>query len=265
MVVLTEQADGQAGFRFGAAGREGPVVTTARRDLLLADLEDRLARGEGFAVATLNLDHVVKLRRDAGFRAAYMAQTHVVADGNPVVWLCRMAGQGVDLVPGSDLVAPVVAMAARNGVPVGLIGSTQAVLDLAARRLEAQTPGLRVVARVAPPMGFDPAGPGAQAVLSQVAETGARVVLLALGAPRQERLAALGRERHPGIGFLSVGAGIDFVAGAQRRAPRWVRAVAMEWLWRLAGNPRRLAARYAACAAVLPGLGLSALSHRFRR
>ena len=86
---------------------------------LLADLEACLARGQGFAIATLNLDHVVKLRRDPAFRAAYSAQSHVVADGNPIVWMAHLAGRrDVALVPGSELIAPVAAMAARLGIPL---------------------------------------------------------------------------------------------------------------------------------------------------
>ena len=238
------------------------AISHPTRGGLLADLEVRLAVGQGFAVATLNLDHIVKLRRDAAFGAAYLAQTHVVADGNPVVWLCLLAGHRVELVPGSDLMAPVVELCARMGMPVALVGSTDAVLAVAAARLEAEHPGLRVVARIAPPMGFDPTGAEACAVLDRVAASGARVVLLALGAPRQEELAALGRQRQPGLGFLSIGAGLDFIAGQQKRAPVWMRRLALEWLWRLASNPRRLAVRYAACALALPGLARQALRQR---
>lgn len=262
---VTAGDDGVGRLRFGVPGAGEIGVTVARQGDLLAGLEARLRAGAGFAVATLNLDHVVKLGRDAAFRAAYAAQSHVVADGNPVVWLCRMAGRRVELVPGADLIAPVMALAARLDVPVGMIGSTEAVLARAAARLEAAHPGLRVVARVAPPMGFHPDGPEAGAVLEAVAAQGARLVLLALGAPKQERLAALGRERHPGIGFLSIGAGLDFIAGAQRRAPGWMRAARLEWLWRAAGNPARLAGRYAACAAALPGLALRAWGERRAR
>jgi len=260
--VAAGEGAGQGRLVFGPPGAGEIGVTTSARDTLLAEMEARLRDGDGFAVATLNLDHVVKLRRDPAFRAAYVAQSHVVADGNPIVWLCRLAGRQVELVPGSDLIAPAMALAARLSVPVGLIGSTEAVLERAAARLEEAEPGLRVVARIAPPMGFDPAGPAAAAVLEQVAGTGARLVLLALGAPKQERLAALGRVRQPGLGFVSIGAGLDFIAGTQRRAPVWVRMLALEWLWRMLGDPARLAGRYAACAAVLPRLALTALAER---
>ena len=229
---------------------------------LLRDIAARFAAGLGFSVATLNLDHVVKLRRDPGFRAVYARQTHVVADGNPIVWLQRLAGAPVDLVPGSDLVAPLMALAAGMAVPVALLGSNDEVLAVAATRLEAAHPGLRVAVRIAPPYGFDPEGTAAEGYLDRIGASGARLCLIALGAPKQERLAARGLERLPHCGFVSVGAGLDFVAGAQRRAPVWVRRLALEWGWRLARDWRRMAARYRDCAAILPGLGLAALRAR---
>lgn len=238
------------------------LVNTPSRGALLAEVEARFGRGEGFALATLNLDHVVKLGRSEAFRAAYAAQDLVVADGNPVVWLSRLAGRPVELVPGSELVAPLSALAARMGVPVALLGSTPEALAAAAAALERDHPGLRVVARIAPPFGFDPEGSAADACLEELKAAGAGLCFLALGAPKQEIFAARARARLPGCGFASVGAGIDFVAGTQTRAPGWVRAIAMEWLWRAMGNPRRLARRYAECFWVLPGLAWQAWRRR---
>lgn len=230
------------------------AVTEATRKGLLSDIEARLAAGRGFTVATLNLDHAVKLRRDAAFRDAYAAQTHVTADGNPVVWVEARAGREVELIPGSELIEPVVEIAARLGVPVGLFGASDASLAGAAESLVARHPGLKIPLRLAPPMGFDPEGAQADAAIAAIGESGARLVFLALGAPKQERFAARAQRALPGVGFLSIGAGLDFVSGAQVRAPRLVRRLALEWAWRLLGNPRRLAARYGASAAILPGL-----------
>lgn len=239
------------------------LVNTASRAGLLADLEARLVAGQGFTVATMNLDHLVKLRRSAGFRAAYRSHSHVVADGRPVVWLRRLAGCPVELAPGSELIMPLMAMAARKGVPVGFLGSTETTLRRAAERLAAQHPGLQVVAQVAPAMGFDPSGAEADAALQALARSGARLVLIALGAPKQELLAARAQAMLPHCGFVSVGAGLDFIAGTQRRAPKLMRLLALEWLWRLISDPRRLAGRYLRCFAVLPGATLGAL--RLRR
>lgn len=229
---------------------------------LMAELTRRFRAGEGFALATINLDHLVKLRADDGFRRAYAAQDLVVADGNPIVWLSRLARQPVTLVPGSDLVMPLSRLAAAEAVPIALIGTTDAALDAAAAQIEAQAPGASIVARIAPPMGFDPESPDAGEMLRRIEASGARLCFIALGAPKQERLAARGRRETPSVGFASVGAGLDFLAGNQHRAPIWVRRIAMEWAWRMLSAPRRLVPRYARCAAILPGEAVNALRQR---
>lgn len=242
----------------------GPDITVNLPDApaLFAAVDQRLTDGQGFALATLNLDHLVKLRRDADFAAAYAAHDLIVADGNPIVWLSRLARRPVTLVPGSELVLPLVRLATETSRPVVLIGSTADSLDGAADHLGRVVAGVTIARRIAPPMGFDPDGAAARAILADLASLGSCLCLLALGAPKQERLAALGRQLAPEAGFASVGAGLDFLSGRQIRAPKWVRALALEWLWRALSAPRRLVPRYLACAAILPGEALRALARR---
>lgn len=229
---------------------------------LMAEVEARFVARQGFALATLNLDHMQKMRGDAVFRAAYAAQDLVVADGNPVVWLSRLAGRPVDLTPGSDLLRPMLELAAAKGVKVAFFGSVPQVLEGAKARLMQDIPGLEVVWTGSPPMGFDPKGPDAVAALKGMQDQGVGLCIISLSAPRQEAFAAFGRACAPGIGFCSFGAGLDFVVGHQTRAPTWVRAISMEWLWRTLTSPRRMVPRYAACAAILPGLAVAALRQR---
>ncbi|MBU3029853.1 WecB/TagA/CpsF family glycosyltransferase [Paracoccus marinaquae] len=237
-------------------------VNIPDRPALMAELARRFRAGEGFALATINLDHLVKLRSDAAFRDAYAAQDLVVADGNPIVWLSRLARQPVALVPGSDLVIPLARLAAEEARPIALIGSTDTALAAAADRIMQEVPKARIVLRIAPPMGFEPGSEDAGALLHQVEGSGARLCFVALGAPKQECLAARGRRDAPSVGFVSVGAGLDFLAGNQRRAPIWVRRIAMEWVWRMLSAPRRLLPRYARCAVILPGEAVNALRQR---
>lgn len=235
------------------AGDHEVTVTIDGWPALERALRDRFAARQGFALATLNLDHLTKLRQPGPFRAAYDAQDLVTADGNPIVWCSRLAGRPVALLPGSDMILPICRIAAEMDVPLGLVGSTEDSLTGAAEALEAQVPGLRVVARIAPPMGFDPAGAAADEILRGLSDAGVRLCFLALGAPKQEILAARGRQVVPEIGFASIGAGLDFLSGQQARAPAWVRRLALEWLWRLLGSPRRMVARYGMAFRDLPG------------
>ena len=216
-------------------------------------LRARISAGEGYALATLNLDHLGKLRVPGPFRAAYAAQDFVTADGNPIVWCAGLAGRPVSLLPGSDMILPLARIAAEMGVKPGLVGSTDESLAGAARALEAAVPGLKVAAMIAPPMGFDPDGEAARAILRDMQSAGVGLCFIALGAPKQERLAALGRQVAPEMGFASIGAGLDFLAGTQKRAPKWVRRIAMEWAWRMMSDPARMIGRYALSFQILPG------------
>ena len=248
-------------FQFGA--QHSITINMPDRDRLFAEIRRRFRRGDGFALATLNLDHLVKLSADPRFRSVYAGQDLVVADGRPVVWLSRLAQRPVRLIPGSDLVLPLARLAAEEEVPVALVGSSPEALIDAARVLSEAHPGLRVAYSHAPANGFDPVGTAADRILDDLRASGAGLCFVALGAPKQERFALHGRHLAPAVGFVSVGAGLDFLGGHQVRAPRWMRRLALEWLWRAAGDPRRLLPRYAACAAILPGQVRDAL--RLRR
>lgn len=237
-------------------------IAPSDRASLLSEVARRFRAGEGFALATLNLDHLVKLRADPAFLAAYARHDLIVADGNPVVWLSKLARRPVGLVPGADMVAPLARLATEAGHSVALVGSTEAALHGAEKGLRAAVPGLRIAARIAPPMGFDPTGDAGAAVIAALAQSGARLCLLALGAPKQEVFAARARAALPQMGLASIGAGLDFLAGHQRRAPLWMRRLALEWLWRMLSQPRRLIPRYARCALILPGLAVQAWRQR---
>lgn len=238
------------------------TVNIADYSQLVANVSARLAARQGFALATINLDHLVKLRRSARFRAAYVEQDLIAADGNPVVWFSRLAGRSVHLLPGSDVLVPLAREAARAGVPVALVGATDVTLQAAAAALRARVPGLDVAFCAAPPMEFDVDGAEADALLADLSRNKIGLCFLALGAPKQEIFAARGRHLAPTVGFASIGAGLDFLAGTELRAPVWMRRLSLEWLWRLLQNPSRMIPRYAACAALLPVLAADALKLR---
>lgn len=231
-------------------------INLATLDETVAVCADAAQKGEGFALFTLNLDHLVKRRSDAAFRAAYARARFVTADGEPVVRLARRQGARLERTTGADLVAPLCAEAARRGAPVYFYGATPETLARAAERLSAACPGLKVAGCESPPMGFDPSSEAAAAAGRRIAASGARLCFLALGAPKQEMLADRLAQTHGEIGFVCIGAALDFIAGSQKRAPALMQKTGLEWAWRLASEPRRLAARYARCAALLADLAL---------
>lgn len=229
------------------------VINVATRAALFQAVRDKLHAGAGFAIATLNLDHLTKLPDDLAFADAYNTHDLIVADGRPVVWMSQLAGQSVELMPGSDLVEPLCRLATENGHAVAFVGSSDDALNGAEEALAARIPGLNVVLKISPPFGFDPRGAEADRICEALNASGARFCVMALSAIKQEHFVAHARARCPGVGFGSFGAGLDFLAGTQTRAPRLVRKLALEWFWRILQNPRRMIPRYAKCFAVLPG------------
>ena len=241
------------------SGSEKVVVNTRDKTALWLGLSNCFSDGKGFALATLNLDHLAKIRNNPEFAKAYRAHEFVVADGNPIVWLSKLAGQPVSLMPGADLVVPLATLAANAGIKVALVGTTEAALSAAANTLCEKVPNLKIGCQIAPPFGFDPTGSSAQDILSKLSSKDVGLCFVALGAPKQEIFAAFGRKVAPKVGFASIGAGLDFLAAQQNRAPKWVRKLALEWLYRLLNNPRRLIGRYAKSMLILPGLAWRAL------
>src|SRR5215475_7327303 len=177
-------------------------------------------------VFTMNLDHVVKLRKDATFRAVYGRAGLITADGFPIVIACRLQGKRVSRVAGSDLIAPISAEAARIGKSIYLFGSNLQVLNKAARVLRERNAGLTIAGMFAPPQGFEPTSEVARRCITTIGESGADLCLVALGAPKQELFADFGKNLLPNTSFVCIGAGLDFIAGAQVRAPQWMQRFA---------------------------------------
>lgn len=225
--------------------------------LTLSETAARICEAAGSAAAqtvfTLNLDHVVKMRSDPAFRAAYARAGLITADGFPVVLAGTLQGRRFARVAGSDLIAPICAEAARSGKSIFLFGSSPDVLIQASHTLRERNPGLRIAGVLAPPQGFAPTSEQARRDLETIANSGADLCFVALGAPKQELFADYGKQLLPNVSFVCIGAGLDFITGAQVRAPYWMQRSGVEWVWRAARNPRRLLHRYLLCLAALPG------------
>jgi N-acetylglucosaminyldiphosphoundecaprenol N-acetyl-beta-D-mannosaminyltransferase len=147
-------------------------------------------------------------------------------------------------VAGSDLIWTVSEAAARRGLSVFLLGGNPGAAEDAGRRLVERYPGLRLAGTHFPPFGFDRDPDAMREVERAVAAARPDIVFVGLPFPLQAVVAEHLAERLPRSWFLCVGVSFSFVTGEIRRAPRWIRRVGAEWLWRLSQEPRRLADRY---------------------
>lgn len=178
------------------------------------------------------------------FQNVVNAADLVTPDGRPLVWALRILGvKGATQVRGADLTTSVVERAAREGVPIALYGGTPELLEDFEKALEARYPGVQVACRIAPPFR-QLTHKEDEAVTAQIVESGARIVFVGIGCPKQERWMAAHKGRIPAV-MLGVGAAFDFHTNRVRQAPRFLQAAGFEWAFRLLMDPRRLWKRYA--------------------
>src|SRR5438132_415048 len=220
--------------------RIGPLwIDALGFDQALDRIEQLAASGEGGAVFTPNVDHVVNAARRADFREAYAGARLSLADGQPLVWASRLLGTRLpEKVSGSDLVPRLLDRAAKRGLRVYFLGGVSGVAAEAAR-VARERFGLEIVGVDSPAIGA--AGEADPAVLARVREARAQIVLVALGSPKQELFIHRHQSDMGGAAALGIGASLDFLAGRVRRCPAWMSRVGLEWLYRLAQDPRRLA------------------------
>lgn len=227
-------------------------ITAADETSALTQIRTRIGQGLGFTVLTMNLDHLSKLRHSQAFRDAYNSADIVTADGAPVAWLARRQEPMIRRTTGADLVLPLAKLAVQDNLSMFLFGATDSVLDRASDVIAKHAGAKAVVAgRLAPGTSFDPTGPEADRAVAAIRASGAKLVIVALGAPKQEIFSSYARTSGVRAGFICAGAALDFLAGSQTRAPKFVRSAGLEWFWRLMSNPLRLAPRYARCGLVL--------------
>lgn len=217
-------------------------------------------------VVTPNVAHLRELENNPRFRAAYERADLVLPDGWPIVAAMRLLGaEARTRVTGSDLVPAVLAEAAQRGLTVGIVGGLDGIGECAARNAMARWPGLRVCLVNEPPKGFERAAVAVDALCTAIRAANPDVLVLALGAPKQEIFAIENAERL-GCGVaICAGAAVDFLAGSRDRAPKVVQRVGLEWLYRMMAEPRRLASRYLGCVPTAVSILTVAIKARLSR
>jgi N-acetylglucosaminyldiphosphoundecaprenol N-acetyl-beta-D-mannosaminyltransferase len=219
-------------------------VDSVSFDEALAKIAALVDRGNGGAVFTPNVDHVVKAEKHVEFRQAYSRADLCLADGMPIVWASRLLGSPIpEKVSGSDLVVPLARLAAERGWRVFLLGGGPGVAAEAGEKL-AREVGVGVVGIESPVVRPDGGTDDAEQILNRVRAARPALLLVALGAPKQElwidRFAA---QLRPSVA-IAVGGSLDFLTGRVKRAPPWMSGAGLEWLFRLTQEPRRMWRRY---------------------
>ena len=191
-------------------------------------------------------------------REAYEGANMVLADGHPIVWTSMITGERLpERVAGSELVPQLFdSFNERGNLKVFLLGAAEGVAATAAENMKKQWPNVETVGVYSPPLGFEKNPEESEIILEKLAQANADVVVVGLGAPKQEIWVSKYSDRIPAAAALCVGATIDFLAGEKKRAPVWMQRSGIEWLHRMCSEPKRLVKRYARDAWIFPQLVL---------
>jgi N-acetylglucosaminyldiphosphoundecaprenol N-acetyl-beta-D-mannosaminyltransferase len=189
--------------------------------------------------------HSATLRRDSAYAGVLRSPEVIpVPDGVPLAIGAFLTGQGrIHRCPGPDLFQASAARAASEGMSFYLLGGGVGVADELAKQLTRCYPGLRIAGLDVPPFG-DWSDEDGVAMADAARASGADIVWVGVSAPKQEIWAARWASRI-GRPVVCVGAAFDFLSGRKRRAPRWLRALGLEWLFRFSSEPGRMWRRYA--------------------
>jgi N-acetylglucosaminyldiphosphoundecaprenol N-acetyl-beta-D-mannosaminyltransferase len=221
-------------------------------------------------VCTGNLDHLVLAERDAHFRDAYRKADLVVADGAPVVWLSRIASRATggslpERVAGSDLFWELARVSGETNLRLFFLGGMPGAAAKAAEVVEQRHPGARIAGTYCPPFeAFETRDEQAK-IRRIIRQAAPDILLVAFGAPKQEKWIAANKDQLGVPVSLGVGGSFEMASGVRRRAPRWLQRSGLEWLYRFAQEPTRLFQRYFVDdLPYLAGAAARAVVQRFR-
>ena len=187
-------------------------------------------------IITVNPEFVMAAQRNQLFRSAINDAALVLPDGTGVVWAARYLGKPTpERVTGTDTLAALAARCAASGSRVYLLGAAPGVAEAAAARLQQMAPGLQIAGTYA----GSPAPAEEDAIIERIRAAQADVLCVAYGAPAQELWIYRNLARLPAAVAMGVGGAFDFLAGRQKRAPKFMQQMGLEWLFRLYREPKR--------------------------
>lgn len=220
------------------------ILNVAIDNISAHDFLQQLQRG---VVFTPNVDHLMKLQKDPDFVEAYNQADFRVCDSQVLLMASKFLGRPIKAkISGSDLF-PMFCDHHRDNdnIKIFILGGAEGVAAEAQRRINARIGREIVVQAHSPSFGFEKNEAECQRILEMIRQSSANVLVVGVGAPKQEKWIAKYRDQLPSVDiFLAVGASIDFEAGNKPRAPELVSKLGLEWLYRLASEPKRLWKRY---------------------
>lgn len=223
----------------------GTAVSITDYDEVLNAIDDAVAGDEKITICCTPASSLMFARRDPQLAEAYAAADIVTPDGMGVVYAARLLGEEIgDRVYGPDLMEAQLERAAASGAATFLLGGhDQQALDELTATLKARHPTLAIAGGFSPPHR-EPTAEEDQSLIRQINASGAKIVWIGLGSPKQELWMHRARPRLEAATICGVGAAFDFIIGRIDQAPSWMQRAGLEWLYRIVKDPVRLGRRY---------------------
>lgn len=198
---------------------------------------------ESRTVLFVSMHGIMEAHDNPGFRAEMNTADLANPDGMPVVWALRAFGaRQASRVYGPDTTVALLQAAHESSIPIGFYGGDDATLSRLISEVQKRYPGINIAFRMSPPFRTL-TNEEDESIVRQINDSGVRWLFVGLGCPKQEKWVFTHKGRVSAV-LLAVGAAFDFVAGTKPQAPRWMMRNGLEWAFRLASEPRRLAGRY---------------------
>lgn len=229
----------------GKVMRQVHLLNIGIHNLTMIELLEKLRLGG--TVFTPNVDHLMKLQHDYEFYRAYQGADFKVCDSRVLVYASHFLGTPVqEKISGSDLFPAFYTYYQNDpSVKIFLLGAAPGIAEVARTRINDKVGRNMVVAAHSPSFGFERNEAECQAIIDLINRSGATVLAIGVGAPKQELWLTNYKDQLPNVKtFLAIGATIDFEAGTIQRSPRWMSDVGLEWLFRILCEPKRLWKRY---------------------
>ena len=192
-----------------------------------------------------NVDQIVRIERDPYFAKICEDAELLLTDGHPMLWISRWYGTPIkEKIGGADYIPRLCKLAAEKGYSIFLLGAAPGVAQRAADRLAEQYPGLKIAGVYSPPYGFEKDPVEIEKIDRILYDSHADMLFIGMGVPKQDIFAYENKDKYQIPISFSVGATIDFIAGEQKRAPKWMTNHGLEWFYRFLQEPGRMFQRY---------------------
>lgn len=212
-------------------------------------------------VITPNVDQIVRIENDEYFREICSNAELLLVDGHPLMWIAKWYGTPIrEKICGSDLVPLLCEIAAKKGYRVFLLGAAEGVAAKAARILQETYAGLQIAGTYSPPYGFEKDQKEIDHINEMLLDSHADLLFVGMGVPKQDIFIYENMHKYRIPMSFSIGATIDFIAGEQKRAPRWMTDHGLEWIYRLFSDPKRMFRRY-----ILNDMKIIKLAWKYRK